>query len=94
MILYYTFHRNGREYDFEFEVDYSNVIELIRADLETDGIDPYDDENEDVIDEYIENAMDDIKSHFENEAKEIWLDELEYENDPLGYYGFSIRDFI
>ena len=94
MKLYYTFVKNCREYDFEFEVEDSDVIDLIRFDLENDGIDPFDDENETIVDDYIENAIDFIKEHFENDAFEAFEDELEYSKSPMGYYGISDRDFV
>lgn len=91
MKLYYTFVENCNEYDFEFEVDYSDVVDLIRDDLDADGVDIEDDE---AVNEYIEMAMDDIKEHFYDAAYDEWRDCHEYEKDPWGYYGFSIHDFI
>ena len=94
MTLTYYFGRD--EAEFEFDADYSEVMDIVYKALEVDG---YDLENEDeitdeLIDEYIDLCMDEIKDYFYSKAYEQWKDYEEYRKDPMGYYGFSIKDFI
>jgi hypothetical protein len=95
MTLTYYYGRDD-EYEFEYEADYDEAMEIVYEALKQDG---YDITNEDevtdeLIDEYIDLCMDKIKEHFSDEAYDQWRDYEEYRRDPLGYYGFSIKDFI
>jgi hypothetical protein len=93
MLITYTFVKNCKEYEYEYEADDSEVFDLIKDDLAKDGYDIYE-VDDSIIDEYIDMAMDDIKDYFCADAYEEWKDAKSYDDDPLGYYGFSIKDFI
>ena len=93
MTLYYTFVKNCREYEYEYEASDSKVFDIIKDYLAEDGYDIYE-VDDSIIDEYIDMAMDEIKDYFCSEAYEEWKDAKSYSDDPLGYYGFSIKDFI
>lgn len=96
MTLFYTFVHNCKEYEFNFEVDYFEVLDIIKPYIIEDGYD-WDDEdevNDDLIDNYIDSCIEEIKEHFYDEAYECWKEHKSYRDDPLGYYGFSTRDFI
>lgn len=96
MTLHYKFVEYCREYYYEFDADYSEIVGIVKPYIIADGYD-WDDEDEitdDLIDDYIDNYMDEIKEYFYDEAYEEWKDAKSYDDDPLGYYGFSIHDFI
>lgn len=91
MLITYTFYINGREYEYEYNADYSEVLDIIYAAIKTDG---YNDITEELIDKYTELCYAEIKDYFCADAYEEWKDHKSYKDDPLGYYGFSIKDFI
>lgn len=45
-------------------------------------------------DYFKDNFYDEMQKYFEPLAEEAFKDALEYERDPLGYYGMSWSDFI
>ena len=94
MTITYYFGRNEEE--FEFEVDYCEALDIVYDALKADGYDVYneDEVTDELIEEYFDICYDEIKDHFYDEAYEQWRDYEEYRRDPLGYYGFSIKDFI
>lgn len=93
MTLYYTFVKNRKDYDYEFDVDRYDVLHIVKPYIVADGYN-WEEVDDETIDEYIENCMDEIKEYFYEEAKEQWEDEKAYNDDPLGYYSFSYKDFI
>ena len=93
MILNYTFYSNGREYEYEYEPDFGEVLAIVREALEEDGYD-YEEADEKLIAEYMDICWDEIKEHFYDEARKEWKENKSYKDDPLGYYGFSVKDFV
>jgi hypothetical protein len=78
------------EQEFEYEADDDEVMSIIFDAIKADGYDI----TEEMIDEYTVLCNDEIKDHFCSEAYEQWKEYEEYRKDQLGYYGFSIKDFI
>lgn len=91
-----TYYFGNDDSEFEYEADYSEVLDIVYKSLKADGydIDDEDEVTEELIEEYIDYCMDEIKEHFHDEAYEEWEDAESYRKDPLGYYGFSNSDFI
>ena len=79
--------------DIIYIIDYSEVFDLVKKYLIEDGYTPEELDDED-IDNYIYDYIDELKEHFYDEALEAFKECCDYESDPLGYYGFSISDFI
>ena len=94
MTIFYTFEYNCRDYEYEYDADTSEAMHIVYAALKADGYDIDDEITEELIDEYIEYCMDDIKEYFYDAAYDEWKDNKSYNDDPMGYYGFSYKDFI
>jgi hypothetical protein len=85
--------RGMQEHEFEYDADYSEVLNIVQEALEQDGY-AYEEADDELISEYIDNCWSDIRDYFYLDAYNQWKDNKEYDDDPLGYYGFSIHDFI
>lgn len=90
MLLEYTFYNNGKEYVYEFDADDMIVNDLIKDLMAQDGIDYYE-ASDCEIEEYIENAIDDITEYFYKDAYQEWQVSCisEYE-----YYGLNRKDYV
>lgn len=89
MTLYYTFIKNCKEYDYEYEADDTEIFNLIKEEMAEDGYDIYE-VADCFVDEYIENAIDYIKDHFCSAAYDEWK---ESKMSAYEYYGLNERDY-
>ena len=89
MILRYTFIKNCKEYKYEYEIKYSEAFDLIKDYLEYDGYDVYE-TDEEIIDEYIDMYISDIKDYFYDQAYQEWEESL---MSPYEYYGLNEDDY-
>ena len=89
MTLKYTFVKNCKDYDYEFEADNGEVFEFLKHALAKDSYDIYE-VDDCVIDEYTDLLIDDIKELFYDKAHEEWQESM---MSPYEYYGIS-RDYF
>jgi hypothetical protein len=86
--LYYFFGEDQEE--FVYEIDHRDLLaalismELIEYDFYEDYDDAY----------YFREYEDELLEYFYEQAYDLYLDELEYNKDPLAYYGMSRNDFF
>ena len=90
-----TFKYKFDDEDFEFEVAFHEIKEalcgVILHDCDRHELMNIILEMDSGVEKYFE---DELASYFEDEAYEAFKDAKEYEKDPLGYNGLSIKDFI
>lgn len=104
MTLYYCFD----ECDFEYEADYTeeNVINFLYHYYVYSSESPNEFTRELLVQMYADGFIqldyleddDDFRDYItelnEDDAYTAFLDACDYYNDPLGYHGLSVRDFI